>query len=186
MKLLKYLCRSEVLSRRLEAARPRLYRMAYAWTRNTALADDLTQEALAKALRHGDQLRELEAMDTWLFRILSNCWRDHLRKHKETEDIDNVTLLSEATPESRHQDQQLIDRVRAAILRLPEGQRQVVTLVDLEGFTYAEVAEILEIPIGTVMSRLCRAHNTLRERLLRGLDPRPAADTARPRFRRIK
>ncbi len=185
MKLLKYLCRSEALAVRLEAARPRLYRMAYAWCQNTALADDLAQEALAKALRRADQLREPEALNPWLFRILSNCWHDHLRKHREVEDIDNVTLLSEVTPESRHQDQQLIDRVRAAILRLPEGQRQVVTLVDLEGFTYAEVAEILEIPIGTVMSRLCRAHNALRDRLLRDLDHRPAA-AAKTRFRRVK
>lgn len=185
MKLLKLLCRADTLAKKLEASRPRLYRMAYAWTRNAALADDLAQEALVKALRKSDQLRDHQALNTWLFRILSNCWRDHLRKHREIEDIDNVTLLSEVTPESQHDEQQLIDKVRAAIVRLPEGQRQVVTLVDLEGFTYMEVAGTLDIPIGTVMSRLCRAHNSLRDRLLRDLEHNTL--TASPmRFRRVK
>lgn len=185
MTLLKLVCRSQELTKKLEASRPRLYRMAYAWTRNAALADDLAQETLIKALNKSSQLRDLQAMNTWLFRILSNCWRDHLRKHREIEDIDNVTVLSEITPESSHEEQQLIQKVRDAIIRLPEGQRQVVTLVDLEGFTYSEVAHVLEIPVGTVMSRLCRAHNTLRDRLLRDMEINTS--TERPtRFRRVK
>ncbi|MGA8049993.1 MAG: sigma factor-like helix-turn-helix DNA-binding protein, partial [Burkholderiales bacterium] len=61
---------------------------------------------------------------------------------------------------------QLAQRVRAEIERLPLGQRQVVTLVDLEGFSYAEVGQILEVPVGTVMSRLCRAREALRGRLI--------------------
>jgi RNA polymerase sigma-70 factor (ECF subfamily) len=181
---LKFLCRTESLGRRLEQSRPRLYRMAFAWTQNPALADDLVQETLAKALHKSGQLRDPAALNTWLFSILSNCWRDHFRRNRETEDIDNVVLLHEDTPEHRHDDRQVVDRVRGAIARLPEGQRQVVTLVDLEGFTYMEVATILDIPIGTVMSRLCRAHNALRACLLREFDRDPAA--AQARFRRIK
>jgi RNA polymerase sigma-70 factor (ECF subfamily) len=178
------ICRNRSLQRKLEACRPRLYRMAYAWTHNPALADDLVQETLLKALKKVAQLRDPQALNTWLFSILANCWRDHIRKHRELEDIENVALLHEETPESNHGQQQLVDKVRSAIFKLPEGQRQVVTLVDLEGFTYMEVANILEIPIGTVMSRLCRAHNTLRTRLLRDLQQQPAAANAR--FRRIK
>lgn len=181
----KRLCRSQELNRRLESIRPRLYRMAYAWSRNAALADDLTQESLAKAIRKVDQLRDADALDTWLFSILANTWRDHLRKNKEIEDIDKITLLHEITPETRHGEQQLVEKVRASIMKLPEGQRQVVTLVDLEGFTYTEVADILDIPVGTVMSRLCRAHNVLKDRLLREFD-RSSSASAPTRFRRIK
>jgi RNA polymerase sigma-70 factor (ECF subfamily) len=184
MNPLGFFCRSKELARRLEAIRPRLYRMAYAWTRNPALADDLTQDTLAKALKKHGQLRDPSALDTWLFSILANTWRDHLRKDREVEDIENVLLLHERTPEVAHSEQQLIDKVRAAIMRLPDGQRLVVTLVDLEGFTYMEVAKILDIPIGTVMSRLCRAHNTLKQRLLRDFDYQPSSAPAR--FRRIK
>ena len=75
-------------------------------------------------------------------------------------------LISEQTPELGLRKQQVIDRVRTAISRLPLGQRQVITLVDLKGFTYAEVAEVLEIPVGTVMSRLNRARMALKEQLL--------------------
>jgi len=184
MKLLKLICRSEEMTRRLEASRPRLYRMAYAWTRNAALADDLTQETLVKALKKRDQLRDPEAINTWLFRILSNCWRDYLRQNRDLEDIDEVALASDSTPEADNAQMQLVEKVRAAIMKLPDGQRQVVTLVDIEGFTYLEVANILEIPVGTVMSRLCRAHNVLRERLLRDMDEKiPSAPL---RFRRVK
>ncbi|NOZ09907.1 MAG: sigma-70 family RNA polymerase sigma factor [Gammaproteobacteria bacterium] len=185
MKLLNLVCRSEQLTKKLEESRPRLYRMAYAWTHSAALADDLAQETIVKALSKASQLRDPQAINTWLFRILSNCWRDYLRKHKETEDIENMTLLSEITPESSHEEQQLIQKVRDAIIKLPEGQRQVVALVDLEGFTYLEVSNILEVPVGTVMSRLCRAHNTLRDRLLRDAENNIPA-TKPTRFRRVK
>jgi len=176
--------RSRELVRQLEESRPRLYRMAFAWCRNAHLADDLAQEALAKALRQLGRLRDPGAVNAWLFTILNNCWRDHLRRARDTDDIDEVVVAHDRTPEDSHAEQQIVERVRNAIGTLPEGQRQVVTLVDLEGFTYMEVAGILEIPIGTVMSRLCRAHNSLRERLLRDFDHKTIE--AGTRFRRIK
>ena len=69
---------------------------------------------------------------------------------------------------------QLALRVRAAVAQLPVGQRTVLSLVDLEGLTYAEVAQAMDIPIGTVMSRLCRARAALREMLAEGAQARPA------------
>lgn len=184
MNPLRFLDRPRGLGPQLEESRPRLYRMAFAWTHNPALADDLVQETLVKALNKANQLRKVRALDAWLFTILANTWRDYLRKHKEIEDVDKVTLLNESTPEIEHGEQQLVEKVRTVIMGLPEGQRQVVTLVDLEEFTYVEVANILAIPIGTVMSRLCRAHNALKDRLLREFRQQPAS--APTRFRRIK
>jgi RNA polymerase sigma-70 factor (ECF subfamily) len=154
---------------RLEASRGALYRLGYAWCRDAALADDLVQETLVKALTRAAQLRDPERMKGWLFSILANCLHDHYRRYPETTDIFSLaegTLVAEGTPEEAHAGAQLAARVRAEVGRLPLGQRQVVTLVDLEGCSYAEVAQVLGIPIGTVMSRLCRARAELRERLL--------------------
>lgn len=151
--------------RRLEAMRPRLYRLAYAWCHDAHLADDLAQDALAKALTRVAQLREAQAMEGWLFSILNNCWRDHLRGGREFEDIaemDELIFSSEPGPEQLLSRRQTRDRVRRAIACLPLGQRQVLTLVDIEECAYARVAGILDIPVGTVMSRLSRARQALR------------------------
>jgi RNA polymerase sigma-70 factor (ECF subfamily) len=178
-----FLCRSRDFQRRLEESRGRLYRMAYAWTHNAALADDLAQETLAKALRKTGQLRDPAAIDAWLFSILSNCFKDHLRRDRETDGLDGVDMSHNDSPERLHGRRQVVARVRDAVAVLSAGQRQVLTLIDLEGFAYAEVADILEVPIGTVMSRLCRARAALKELLL---DLRPE-QVARPAaLRRIK
>jgi RNA polymerase sigma-70 factor (ECF subfamily) len=157
----------------LEDSRARLYRVAYSWCHDAALADDLVQETLLKAYRKVDQLRDPRAGQAWLFSILSNCFNDHFRRNRETEDIDNIDLIDEESPEQRSGQLQIVHKVRDAIATLPAGQRQVMTLVDLEGFSYIEVAQILEIPVGTVMSRLCRARNALKERLLNELKNQP-------------
>lgn len=176
------LFRNREFKNNLQQRRRRLYRMAYAWCHDTALADDLTQETLFKALRHGAQLREPTALDKWLFRILNNCWRDHLRNHKRMESVDDVLLLDEITPVHHRERQRLVERVQQAVRELPEPQRQIVTLVDLEEFSYSQVAEIIDIPIGTVMSRLCRARKALADRLLEyKSEERPRAS----RLRRI-
>jgi RNA polymerase sigma-70 factor (ECF subfamily) len=150
----------------VENSRERLYRMAYAWTHDPHLADDLVQQALYKALNNYRQLKDLGAAEAWLFRILSNCLKDHYRAKRDLVSSDDVIIADELTPEKSTATQQLVDMVRQAVGNLPLPQRQVVTLVDLEGFTYATVAEILDIPVGTVMSRLCRGRRALRDPLL--------------------
>ena len=165
MEVFDIFCRGRDSRRKLEESRARLYRVAYSWCRNAALADDLVQETLIKAYRKSDQLRDPKAGQSWLFSILSNCFNDHFRRNRETEDIDNVTLVEDSTPESEVDEFQIVNKVRNAVALLSEGQRQVMTLVDLEGFSYIEVSQILEIPIGTVMSRLYRARKKLMEKL---------------------
>lgn len=183
MSILKLLCKSREFKTLLGERRTRLFRMAYAWSHDRALADDLTQETLIKALRHGNQLRDIKALDQWLFGILANCWRDHFRHQRPTEDVDEMTLVDTMTPEHEHTQQHIVGEVRAAIAALPEGQRTVITLVDLEGFSYAEVANIMSIPIGTVMSRLCRARKQLCTSLL---EFKPRVEVESPRLRRVK
>jgi len=166
MKLLDCLCVQRELRQRIANTHGRLYRVAYAWGHDTDLAKDIVQETIAKALKKVSQLRETEKLDSWLFGILANCWRDHFRRQREFVDLDDVTLTDDETPEKAHQREDLIMQVRAAVCRLSDGQRHVVTLVDLEGFSYSEVANILGIPVGTVMSRLARARSQLAEMLL--------------------
>ena len=169
----------------IEALRPALYRIAYAWCHDAALADDLVQETLTKALQKSSQLRDPKARDAWLFSILANCYRDHFRKLREMDDIDDLEISIETTPETESNRNEIIDKVRAAIARLPQGQRQVVTLVDIEGFSYVEVAQILDVPIGTVMSRLCRARAAMKNILLPEFQQSMAASNPST-LRRIK
>jgi len=152
--------------RLVENSRERLYRMAFAWTHDPHLADDLVQQALYKALNNYKQLKDYGAAEAWLFRILSNCLKDHYRAKRDTICSDDVVIADNVTPEHRTEEQQLVQKVRGAVRSLPLAQRQVVTLVDLEGFTYTAVAEILEVPVGTVMSRLCRGRKALKDRLI--------------------
>lgn len=186
MNLLSLVCHSRDFRNHLEQSRVKLYRVAYAWCHNAALADDLVQETLSKALKHSGQLRDPELMSSWLFRILHNCWNDHFRQYREMEDIDTIEDFQYActsTPEDQHAQNQIVSRVRDAVAKLPLGQRQVLTLVDLEEFSYSEVASILGLPVGTVMSRLCRARRSLKD-FLQELAPLQQAEITP--LRRVK
>ncbi len=186
MNILSFLCNSRSMREQLEQSRQRLYRVAYSWSSDRALADDLVQETLSKALKNVSQLRDPDRFNSWLFSIMANCWRDHFRTHPEMDDIDELEdyrCVHEVTPEDEHAQSQIVQRVRAAVGNLPVGQRQVLTLVDLEDFSYAEVAGILGIPAGTVMSRLCRARQALKGMLLEFAPKQPSQIT---RIRRVK
>ncbi len=180
MSLLSLFNRPDPLHARIAACRLSLFRLAMMWCHDRALADDLTQDTLAKALAASAQLRDPARLRPWLYGILANGWRDHLRARRPMDDIETVDeqwLACGDTPETALGQAQLAARVRAAIARLPVGQREVLALVDLEACSYAQVAEILALPIGTVMSRLSRARAALRELL---------AATDRPALRRVK
>ncbi len=157
------------LRARLGEFRPAMVRVAFAWCHDRALAEDLVQDAMLKAMTAVRGLRDPQRIKPWLFTILGNCLRDHLRRARplvNIDDIDDLVLEEHHQPERVHERSEVVSRVRAAISTLPVGQRQVVSLVDIEGFGYAEVAEILQVPIGTVMSRLSRARVALRVQLL--------------------
>jgi RNA polymerase sigma-70 factor, ECF subfamily len=166
MNLIQGLLAAHNLKQAFAARRSKLYRVAYSWCHSAALADDLVQDAMLKALNNAGSLRNTATLDTWLYRIMLNCWHDHLRvqgRHVELFDVSDERL-----PEHHdtYQQVQIVDRVRDAVAKLPMPLREVVTLADFAGFSYAQIAEIVEIPIGTVMSRLFRARKNLKEQLL--------------------
>lgn len=186
MGVLDVFCGNRQLRRALGESRQRLYRMALAWTRDPALADDLAQEAMTRGLKNAQQLRDPERLNAWLFRILSNCWHEHLRRQRPGVSLEDIELVDSHTPERSQQQQDIVSRVQSEIGRLPLGQRQVITLVDIEGLTYAETAEALEVPVGTVMSRLSRARNNLRDALGDMRDETCEPQQQPARLRRVK
>lgn len=100
-----------------------------------------------------------------MFSILNNCWRDSLRARRDffdVEDLDKAIVDESPSPEQRYASR---GWVRQAIASLPLGQRQVITLVDIEECSYAAVAAVLDVPVGTVMSRLARARQALKIQL---------------------
>jgi len=146
-------------------SRDRLYRVALSWCGDEMLADDLVQEAIETGIRKRRQLRDESKLFPWLYRILNNAWYAYLRKNRAHENLDEDIPSGDIGPCSSYQELELVTRVREAVASLPKDQRQVVSLVDLGGLSYSEVAESLEIPMGTVMSRLHRARKGLLDKL---------------------
>lgn len=143
---------------------PRLRRFAYALSGSRADADDLVQAACERALRNADRFQPGTRMDSWMYRIVQNLWLDDRRRrgvrgHAVDPEAANLSDAGKAarTPEDRL----MLEQVRVAMAALPEPQRAVLALVGLEGLSYRETAEVLEVPIGTVMSRLARARDAL-------------------------
>lgn len=152
--------------RRVVMAHPRLFRTAYAWTHQRDLADDLAQETIAKALARAKQLRDPDALESWLFKIMGNLWLDHIRRNDIVETSDDIDLETDESAETVNSRLETISQVRTAVKSLPDSYRQTIILVDIEGFSYTETAQILDIPVGTVMSRLSRARKQLKKQLL--------------------
>lgn len=148
--------------RGLEQQRPALYKIAWSWCHDVNLAEDLVQETYAKALKNRSQLKDLTKLKPWLARILVNLYTDHYRANREYVELENQHLLTENDPVAVVTHEESIQLIRYAISQLNDKQRKIISLIDIAEFSYAEVAEILDIPMGTVMSRINRARNTLK------------------------
>ena len=150
--------------RQLLDAVPRLRRYARALTFDPAAADDLSQQALERALTHWQQFDPQREMGVWLLSIAHNAHLDTLRREARMTVTDPGEL--QRTQDDRQSDNSHVLGLRldleAALARLPAEQRQPLLLVCVEQLSYAEVAEVLRIPIGTVMSRVCRGRAALR------------------------
>jgi RNA polymerase sigma-70 factor (ECF subfamily) len=155
---------------------PALRRYAWALSRHAHDADDLVQECLLRALGGWHLRRPEGSVRAWLFAILHNTFIS-TRRAAARRDQTGQDQEQPADPSQEHR--LLLDEVAAALARLPDEQRAVLLLVGVEDFTYAEAARILGIPIGTVISRLSRGRERIRQ-LVEG------AEANEPRLRRVK
>ena len=164
-----------VAARAMEFLEP-LYATALRLTRNPADAEDLVQDTFVKALRFSDRFAAGSNLKAWLYTILLNTWRNRRRDAaRNVVDVDTarVEAAEAATdgPAALETPEQILLRasvredLQAALDELPEVFREAVWLRDVEEFTYAEIAEMLGIPIGTVMSRISRGRRMLFDRL---------------------
>ncbi|MCU7803206.1 MAG: RNA polymerase sigma factor [Candidatus Thiodiazotropha sp. (ex Lucinoma annulata)] len=159
---------AKAIRKRYNELNPRLYRLAWSWCHDVDKAQDLVQETWAKALEHSKQLRDAEKLLPWLSSIMVNLHRDSHRRKQDHLDIDNDELVGVDNTLDNINRGNDIQRVRDAVSHLPEDQRMVLTLVDLMELSYSQVADAMDIPIGTVMSRLSRSRRRLRELLETG------------------
>lgn len=148
----------------VEALLPRLRRFAHGLAANRADADDLTQITIERALRARMQWQEGTRLDAWLYRIMRNCWIDTVRARGRA---GRVIVPEEAGEHVGHDPTAQMDakidleRLMRAMEKLPPEQREVVAFVLIEGFGYRETAELLDLPIGTISSRLVRGRTAL-------------------------
>ena len=160
---------------------PALYTAALRMTRNPADAEDLVQETFLKAYRSFDRFEEGTNLKAWLYRILTNTFINSYRAAKrrpekaDVEDVEDLYLYRRLADLDggglgRSAEELVLegitdDEVKAAIESLPENFRIAVLLADVEGFSYKEIAEITDVPIGTVMSRIHRGRRALQKAL---------------------
>jgi RNA polymerase sigma-70 factor, ECF subfamily len=151
-----------------------LYRVALRLTGNAADADDLVQETMLKAYRAWHQYERGTNAKGWLLTILRHAFINEYRRrtrHPETVDVDTIepfavfSEIQDDDPQGAFFDKIVDDEVLKAIDQLPEAFRETLVLSDVEGMSYQEIAKILEIPVGTVKSRLFRARQLLQGRL---------------------
>ena len=143
---------------------PRLRRFAFALARDAADADDLAAQVAERALRSRDHWQPGTRLDSWVYRIARNLWIDEVRARTRRRKVEMPPESGELVGhDPRAGTDAAIDlqRVMAAMGQLPDEQREVVALILVEGFGYREAAELLDLPIGTVSSRLVRGRTAL-------------------------
>ncbi len=148
----------------MEALLPRLRRFAHGLAAHPADADDLTQITIERALRARAQWQEGTRLDAWLLRIMRNCWIDTVRARGRTARImapEEDGALMGHDPTAQMDARIDLERLMRAMAQLPDEQREVVALVLIDGLGYRETAELLDLPIGTVSSRLVRGRQAL-------------------------
>ena len=148
---------------------PRLRRFGLALTGSATDADELVQEACERALQRAGQLRDDTRLDAWLYGIMRNRWIDEIRSRRVRRH-DSIEAASDVMGEDGEQVAEAritLERVRRALAGLPADQRAALVLVCVDGLSYKEAAKVLDIPIGTVMSRIARGRRALHALLTR-------------------
>lgn len=160
--------KAKALQQAIIAALPKLRRFCHAMAASPADGDDLMQATVEKALVHGDQFREGSRADSWMYRIAQNLHIDKVRSTRRRGTVvpveDAFDLVGDdgrATTESRSD----LAAAQRALGTVPEDQRAAFVLVVVEGLSYKEAAETLDVPIGTIMSRIARARGRIEQAL---------------------
>ena len=164
----------------LVAILPRLRRFALGLTRNGAEADDLVQAACEKAITRIEQWEPGTRLDSWMFRIIQTTHIDLIRGKKRREgylEVIEGQVENSFDGERAAEASMTLDAVRRAIYTLPDEQRAVVMMVSVEGLSYKEAAEVLQIPMGTLTSRLVRARTALARMMQEQDGEQDATDT---------
>jgi RNA polymerase sigma-70 factor, ECF subfamily len=157
---------SKEVRHRIVELLPRLRRFSYALTGDTDKGDDLVQETCARALSRLDQWEEGTRLDSWMFRIAQNIWFDQRRALKvrgETAEIDQAYDILGEDGRDTVEHRLALQRVSQGIAKLPQEHQVLIALVCVDGLSYKEAADVLKLPIGTVMSRLARARRALHD-----------------------
>ncbi len=156
----------------LEDAYPRLWRFSVSVTGSYEAGQELAQATVLRALEKAKLYQRGTRIDLWLFKMAHRTWLNDLRAQRTRSGNGQVTVedanLTDLNPDQVSNI--FYGEVLNKVMALPEGQRVVVLLVYVEGYKYAEAAELLEIPIGTIMSRLAAARKTLAEELAEAKD----------------
>jgi RNA polymerase sigma-70 factor (ECF subfamily) len=154
---------SDSFSRDLLALLPRLRRFAISLCGARDIADELVQTACEKALAKASSWTPGTRFDAWMFRILRNAWIDRLRRKRAEGIVEDIAAHEElaATGEADAETRLILKSVWELIGNLPPEQREVLMLVCVEELSYSEAAQALDVPVGTVMSRLARAREKI-------------------------
>jgi len=154
----------------LIAVLPRLRRFARGLAGSAFAADDLVQSACERALTREHQFQEGTRFDSWMFRIVQTIWIDQIRARdvRKEESEDEGQQIGSDESVRRAEARMALSEVRVVLRELPADQRTALMLVTVEGFSYKEAAEIADVPVGTIMSRLARARVALQAKLEAG------------------
>jgi RNA polymerase sigma-70 factor, ECF subfamily len=157
--------RDDDLGEQIVQLLPRLRRFARSLANSVQDADDLVQLAIERALSRSEQLRPQAQLSSWLFGILRNAWIDEARARGRRTKLFVAPELGENVADPAAGSQADTLSVQDALARLPDDQREVISLVLVEGLSYKEAAEIVGVPVGTVTSRLARGRDSLQTML---------------------
>jgi RNA polymerase sigma-70 factor (ECF subfamily) len=142
---------------------PRLRRFGFVLARRQDVADDLVQDTCERAIQRAAQFEPGTRFDSWLFAIMQSIWRNRLRadRVRAADGEEALAGVADSVAHMQAESQVALSDVERSLLELPNEQREVLLLVGVEGHSYKEAADLLELPVGTIMSRLSRGRLAL-------------------------
>ena len=161
--------KTETYERLYNAYHDRIYRLALRITNNVAMAEDVAQEVHVKCWKNQKKLEEATSPLAWILRVTRNLSIDKIRAHKATTDLDQVAYAApsrDLTPDRAAEIDNMMSILRGLVATLPEKQKEIFHLREMEGLQYKEISEILDVSVDEVKVSLFRARRKIREKLI--------------------